>query len=429
MSAASALEQYMLELINAERRKAGAQPLAFNTHLNAAADGHSAWMIAADTFSHTGSGGSTPTQRMARAGFEFTGAWGSAENIAWASLRAPAGLQDEVQLLHANLMNSPGHRTNLLNDTYSQVGIGFATGQYQSWDSAFVTQNFAVTGTRSFLTGVAYRDRDGDRFYDPGEGLGGLAVSLVSGTGARYATKTSAAGGYDIALPAGTYTVTFSGGTYAATTRQVSIGGDNVKLDLVSSALAPTSSINVIKGTAGDDVLTGLGGSDSISGGAGADRLSGEGGSDILSGGTGGDRISGGAGSDRLSGGDGNDFLSGGSGNDRLSGGSGADRLSGGSGQDTLSGDAGKDVLTGGLEADVFRFRGEWGSDRITDFQAGIDRLDLRTTGLSLATLSILQRDMDRDGQADDVLVRANGQAITLLDMSVAALRASDFLF
>src|SRR5215208_2812156 len=191
MSAPSALEQYMLELINVERRKAGAQPLAFHGDLNEAADAHTAWMLGTDTFSHTGSGGSTATQRMTAAGYDFEGSWGSAENIAWASLRTPSGLRDEVDLLHSNLMDSPGHRTNLLNDTYREIGIGFATGHYQRWDSAFVTQDFARTITGPILTGVAFDDRDGDHVYDPGEGLGGLSVTVVSGAGTRLATTTT----------------------------------------------------------------------------------------------------------------------------------------------------------------------------------------------------------------------------------------------
>ena len=45
MSQASALEQYLLELINAERAKVGAQPLALNDNLNTGAELHSQWMI------------------------------------------------------------------------------------------------------------------------------------------------------------------------------------------------------------------------------------------------------------------------------------------------------------------------------------------------------------------------------------------------
>ncbi|HBY77344.1 MAG TPA: hypothetical protein DEG47_10170, partial [Cyanobacteria bacterium UBA11148] len=59
------------------------QPLAFNFQLIDAARKHSQWMLDTDTFSHTGAGGSTPTQRMQAAGYQFTGSWASGENIAW----------------------------------------------------------------------------------------------------------------------------------------------------------------------------------------------------------------------------------------------------------------------------------------------------------------------------------------------------------
>src|SRR4051794_8157764 len=140
MTQSSANEQYLLELINTERAKTGAQPLASNDHLNAAADNHSQWMIDTDTFSHAGVSGSSPTERMVSAGFDFGDTWASGENIAWVSTRDPSGLQDEVQLLHTNLMNSPEHRANLLNPEYRQVGLGFATGEFKGYDGAFVTE-------------------------------------------------------------------------------------------------------------------------------------------------------------------------------------------------------------------------------------------------------------------------------------------------
>jgi hypothetical protein len=236
MSQQSDYEQLMLELINAERAKVGAQPLSFNSNLNSAAENHSLWMTATDTFSHTGDGGSSPTYRMTMAGYQFTSASASAENIAWASIRAPVGLQDEVELLHKNLMGSPGHKANILNDTYRQIGVGFTTGEYQGWDGAFVTQNFALSGTFTYLTGVAFRDKDGDRFYDVGEGLGGLSVTAVTAAGAVYKTATLSTGGYDLALPSGTYSVTISGGGVAEQSYHVSIGSKNVKLDVINPA-------------------------------------------------------------------------------------------------------------------------------------------------------------------------------------------------
>ncbi|TIQ19623.1 MAG: CAP domain-containing protein [Mesorhizobium sp.] len=229
----SAHEQYLLELINAARAKAGVQPLAFDNDLSEAAEGHSRWMLATDTFSHTGSGGSSPTQRMKAAGYTLAGSWATGENIAWATTRSPAGYNDEIQLLHNNLMNSSGHRANILNANFREVGLGFEVGDYRGRSSGFVTENFAKTGSDLFLTGVAIDDKDGDKFYDPGEGLSGLTITAKSSTGTTFTTKTMAAGGYDLALKPGTYTVTFSGAGIEASTRTVSVGSKNVKLDLV----------------------------------------------------------------------------------------------------------------------------------------------------------------------------------------------------
>jgi serralysin len=400
MSQATAFEQLMLELVNAARARTGAQPLAFNSALNTSADRHSDWMIAADTFSHTGSGGSSPTQRMTKAGYKFSGAWASAENIAWVSTRAPSGYQDEVQLLHKNLMNSPGHKANILKGTFREIGIGFDTGAFQGWNGAFVTENFARSGSKIFLTGVALDDRDGDRFYDVGEGLGGLTVTAVGSSGARAAT-TGAAGGYSLALSAGTYKVTFSGGGITPVTKTVTIGAKNVKLDLVDPATGAAAA-QAISGTSVGNTLNGTSGADTIKGYAGADTVYGRGGSDKLCGGAGNDRISGQAGNDRLYGEDGKDVLNGGAGNDALRGGAGADS---------------------------FRFRDQWGADTVSDFQNGSDRIDLRGAGLSFNELSIAQRDADRDGRADDVVIKADGQSIALLNLKASLVGVSDFVF
>src|SRR5918993_1600437 len=400
MSQATAFEQLMLELVNAARARTGAQPLAFNSALNTSADRHSDWMIAADTFSHTGSGGSSPTQRMTKAGYKFSGAWASAENIAWVSTRAPSGYQDEVQLLHKNLMNSPGHKANILKGTFREIGIGFDTGAFQGWNGAFVTENFARSGSKIFLTGVALDDRDGDRFYDVGEGLGGLTVTAVGSSGAR-AAPPGAARGYNLALSAGTYKVTLSGGGITPVTKTVTIGAKNVKLDLVDPATGAAAA-QAISGTSVGNTLNGTSGADTIKGYAGADTVYGRGGSDKLCGGAGNDRISGQAGNDRLYGEDGKDVLNGGAGNDALRGGAGADS---------------------------FRFRDQWGADTVSDFQNGSDRIDLRGTGLSFNEVSIAQRDADRDGRADDVVIKADGQSIALLNLKASLVGVSDFVF
>ncbi|RDI61750.1 hemolysin type calcium-binding protein [Microvirga subterranea] len=407
MTQPSANEQYMLELINAERAKVGAQALAFDANLLTSAENHSLWMLSSDTFSHTGSNGSDPTQRMTSAGYQFTGSWASAENIAWATTRDQSGFQDEVLLLHQNLMNSTGHRTNLLNESFREIGIGFEVGDYQGRESAFVTENFTRSGTGSLLTGVAYQDKDADRFYDPGEGLGGVSISAVSSNGQAYTASTMTAGGYQLDLPAGTYTVTFSGGGIASTSRTVVIGSTNVKVDLVSPAAGPTSApLDPAR-----PVMSGTGGSNKLIGTADADVIKGLGGND---------QIQGQAGNDRLDGG---------TGNDKINGGAGSDLLFGRGGRDSLSGGLNNDKLYGGANADTFIFRGKWGYDRVMDFQDGLDKLDLRSNGLSFSKLAIRMADVDRDGRSDDILIKAGANTIGILNTKLATIDHGDFLF
>ena len=234
MTQASALEQYMLELINADRTKAGAQPLAFDSNLNTAAEKHSQWMIDKDIFSHTGINGSNPGTRMKDAGYTFSGSWAWGENIAWMSTRSPSGLTDEVLQLHTNLMNSSGHRANILNNNFREIGIGLVEGQYTRFNSAMVTQDFGKTNTKPMLTGVAFDDKDNDRKYDIWEGLGSITISARNNsTNTITTTKTGTAGGYDMELVAGNYTVTFSGSGIESSSYQAKIGTLNVKMDLV----------------------------------------------------------------------------------------------------------------------------------------------------------------------------------------------------
>lgn len=164
------------------------------------------------------------------------------------------------------------------------------------------------------------------------------------------------------------------------------------------------SGADTIRGYGGDDELRGGGGADRIEGGDGADFIFGEEGNDRLFGDNGNDRLHGGAGNDEINGGAGNDWaefgggaavtvnlatgVATGQGNDTLSGienvlGSGfADILIGNSAANILSGNGGSDRLTGGGGADTFVFAPmASGNVTITDFQNGVDRIDLRPLG------------------------------------------------
>lgn len=273
----TAVEQYMVELLNRARANPNAeaalhhgfidtegnrfngqlneglasgtissaskQPLAVNPYLTDAARTHSQWMIDADTYSHTGSGGSNPGQRMSAAGYSNATTWGENIAINWSS-----GTLDPATTVfrqHQNLFTDMtivgrGHRLNMMNALFKEVGVGVATGPWvvggKSWNALAGTQNFAANNN-TYLTGVAYRDNVVvDQFYSVGEGLGGVTVRATRVTdNAVFTTTTWASGGYSLALPAGTYNIQASGGGLASTIyyNAVTIGNQNVKRDFV----------------------------------------------------------------------------------------------------------------------------------------------------------------------------------------------------
>ncbi|MFS4582941.1 CAP domain-containing protein [Phaeobacter sp. C3_T13_0] len=153
MSQASALEQQMLELVNAERAEVGVAPLTFNNNLNLAAENHSSWMLDNDIFNHQGVDGTAPADRVEDAGYVLEGASAVGENIGWHSKVGDPGLSDDVELIHENLMNSPSHRDAILNPMFTEIGIGIEEGEFftdgRDWDSVMVTQNFGTTEAES----------------------------------------------------------------------------------------------------------------------------------------------------------------------------------------------------------------------------------------------------------------------------------------
>ncbi len=261
---------------------------------------------------------------MRAAGYVFAGAWAWAENIAVQSTGGAAGYQDEALLLHNGLMNSPGHRTNILNPTYREIGIGMEIGGYQSWNVAMLTENFAKSGLSVFLTGVAFDDKDGDRFYDVGEALGGVMVKITNlATGAILLDDDTDAGGYQLALAAGSYSVTFSAAGLASTTSTVTIGSKQFEAGLDRSGgrascrrhrrrhrhlrrhhhrrppARPEPPPRIITTVRAETTFsTRLGGADTLRGLAGNDTLKGGSGNDKIYGGLGLDTLTGGAGSD-----------------------------------------------------------------------------------------------------------------------------------
>jgi len=178
-------------------------------------------------------------------------------------------------------------------------------------------------------------------------------------------------------------------------------------------------------GENGNDTLYGGQGNDFLFGGTGDDQLFGDLGNDFLCGGDGNDSLYGGDGNDEICGDTGNDlifgnqgadWLFGETGNDTLYGGQGDDSLIGGDGNDLLFGDSGNNYLTGGNGSDQFVLSAK-GSDVITDFQVGVDLLDL-SGGLTFQQLSIVpsgNNTLIRVLGSNELLATLNGVAANLI--------------
>lgn len=110
------LEKQMLDLVNQERVANGLRPLAPDPELTEVARRHSADMFARGYFAHDTPEGLSPFDRMHQANVQFLTA---GENLA---------LAPTLSLAHTGLMNSPGHRANILRPQFGRVGIGIMDG-------------------------------------------------------------------------------------------------------------------------------------------------------------------------------------------------------------------------------------------------------------------------------------------------------------
>ncbi|MBB4926480.1 sigma-70 family RNA polymerase sigma factor [Kitasatospora kifunensis] len=114
--------QQVLSLVNTQRAQNGCGPLTENSKLQAAAQGQSDDMAARQFFDHTNPDGAGPQQRIDATGYQWS-SWG--ENIARGQNNA-ASVMD-------SWMNSPGHRANILNCSFKEIGIGVHYGTGGPW--------------------------------------------------------------------------------------------------------------------------------------------------------------------------------------------------------------------------------------------------------------------------------------------------------
>ncbi|MCP4174852.1 MAG: hypothetical protein GY758_29235 [Fuerstiella sp.] len=241
---------------------AAKQPLAPNSQLDAAADGHTADMFARGFFAHTSPapGSTTASERVTNAGYPWTR---TGENLAIQTYFAPNSPLVTSQM-HNGLYSSSGHRVNFMNNQYFEVGLGVNFGSFTDTNNilgggvnavhnaGIATQNFGTQASQPFVTGVVFTDASDasssdDSFYTVGEqaGAGGTVTVTNTSTAQETSETIGTAGGYSIQVPAGTYNVTVSGGGLADTyiVTGVVVGTENMKVDFetTTAVIAPTT--------------------------------------------------------------------------------------------------------------------------------------------------------------------------------------------
>ena len=269
------------------------QPLSWNPLLFDSAQNHARNLNNGDQFFLGGSphtyGGMTPSQRIAAAGYSMatyngpttpTGFFPGPENIFEAEAQGSgpfvgatlvAGVvQGHNGLFTDQTVPGRGHRNTTMLAFFREIGIGISAGKDNQtapgqpnglWDSLYIVQNFgAQTSQTPFVTGVVYQDTNGNGFYDPGEGIGGIRVE-IPGTG--FFAVTSPSGGYSVPVPGnGAYTATFSGGSFPVTQQNTTVSNLlNSKVDYAAPlATTPTVLANIstrLRVETGDSVLIG----------------------------------------------------------------------------------------------------------------------------------------------------------------------------
>lgn len=123
--------QSIIDLTNQSRASYNLKPLQENIELDHAAQAKADDMLAGQYFAHTSPDGKTPWDFIKEAGYGYMAA---GENLA-INFYTSEGVEQAW-------MNSPGHKANILNRNFQDIGIGISEGKYRGADAIFVVQMF-----------------------------------------------------------------------------------------------------------------------------------------------------------------------------------------------------------------------------------------------------------------------------------------------
>ncbi len=213
-------------------------PLAMNAQLLAAARWHSGDMFTNQYQGHYQTNGSSvldPGGRISATGYgwqtygENVYAYAKSVFYGYAGFDVDWGVAPPT-----GMQNPPGHRNNIHDSRFREAGIGVVDGMNGSVGPQLVTQDFATSQSATpLISGVVYHDLNGNGFYDVGEGLDGVTVTV---DGSEYYAVTANSGGYAVPVTTnGAYTVTFSAPGLVTNMQVVTVSHlDNVKLDYLA---------------------------------------------------------------------------------------------------------------------------------------------------------------------------------------------------
>lgn len=333
-------------------------------------------------------------------GGDFFGNESTAINEIW------GGSGDDHVIASATVFSN----MSLLASNYLDGG----SGNDVLWASTYVDSNSAAPEGRNTLLGGAGDDTlvaDNASSSDPENYFSTLTTYLSGGAGHDSLTATMLALAEDTA----TGTNTLEGGS----------GNDMLSGNVVAgSAFAVRATANnALSGGAGNDVLTAFADSnyfgDPFFTGSAHNLLDGGSGNDVLTATV----ASGSSGLSELYGGAGNDVLAAIGGMDNLlDGGVGRDTLTGSDGTDLIRGGTGGDCLTGGAGADQFIFATGDGSDRVCDFEDGLDLIRITAGAIDFSAVTVIDQGLD-------TLLRFANVAVLLEGVDSAIIDAGDFLF
>lgn len=248
-----------------------APPLAWSEALYDAAEAHSEHMILQQLQSHqlpadSGLGlaqEDSLLDRVVAAGYNWSGSVRVGENVfayTESVFHGHAAFAIDWGNTATGIQDPAGHRDNMMDAGFQEIGISIVAHEPTSPTDVgplVVTADFGVRGNygNARALGVVFEDMDGDDFYDAGEGLGGITIT-ISNASNNYTTTTMTAGGWQKSVAAGTYDVVASGGslTTALSMGSIVVGSDNVKVDLNTANAATTGDITgtVFHDTDGD---------------------------------------------------------------------------------------------------------------------------------------------------------------------------------